>query len=148
MLLYVVVSVACGLLDFLLESKMRVTEGESKILRKGYLHCLQLAWQFFFIFLVSQLRKNISCFLHHLWLLRFAHRARFSISSKTGNMSERWKIQTDQLLWPEFKKKKHQHKYALTLFIALQNLWWKFSSYRLAWLTTKKRINFSWNVHV
>lgn len=102
-LLYVVVSVACGLLDFLLESKMRVTEGESKILRKGYLHCLQLAWQFFFIFLVSQLRKNISCFLHHLWLLRFAHRARFSISSKTGNMSERWKIQTDQLLWPEFK---------------------------------------------
>lgn len=103
MLLYVVVSVACGLLDFLLESKMRVTEGESKIVRKGYLHCLQLAWQFFFIFLVSQLRKNISCFLHHLWLLRFAHRARFSISSKTGNMSERWKIQTDQLLWPEFK---------------------------------------------
>lgn len=103
MLLYVVVSVVCGLLDFLLESKMRVTEGESKILRKGYLHCLQLAWQFFFIFLVSQLRKNISCFLHHLWLLRFAHRARFSISSKTGNMSERWKIQTDQLLWPEFK---------------------------------------------
>lgn len=103
MLLYVVVSVVCGLLDFLLESKMRVTEGESKILRKGYLHCLQLAWQFFFIFLVSQLRKNISCFLHHLWLLRFAHRARFSISSKTGNMSEGWKIQTDQLLWPEFK---------------------------------------------
>lgn len=103
MLLYVVVSVVCGLLDFLLESKMRVTEGESKILRKGYLHCLQLAWQFFFIFLVSQLRKNISCFLHHLWLLRFAHRARFSISSKTGNMSEGWKIQTDQLLWPECK---------------------------------------------